>query len=242
LVDDVCWDNRPKEGSDGWNAIVNLSNEEKVAMDCSCMGPNIFDECEGFPGVLNEDFYTTDAQADLGRTEPGKPAEPTPYPSLTPYPSPTPHPTLTPIPTLTPLPTPDNPADQVQYQEDSKEQGDLYAELREDQGDVYTEIRQQQGDEYTALRQQQGDEYQAAREAQGDEYEVAVTDWGESKADWEENRQKAVSGAEGMIQNVFEGFGHAFRGAVTTRWAWMGGIMIVMLGLIIVFQKMKDTV
>jgi hypothetical protein len=143
---------------------------------------------------------------------------------------------------LTPLPTPSNPQDQAKYTEDSKAQGDLYAAQREQQGDEYTVFRQQQGDDYTTLRQQQGDEYQAAREAQGDEYEVAVTDWGESKGDWEENRQKAVNGAEGMIQNIFEGFGHAFRGAVTTRWAWMVGIMVVMLGLIIGFQKMKDTV
>jgi hypothetical protein len=103
-------------------------------------------------------------------------------------------------------------------------------------------LRQRQGDEYTDLRQAQGDEYQAAREAQGDEYEAAVTDWGDNKGDWEENRQKAINGAEGLIQTIYESYGHAFRGPYTIRWAWMAGIMFLMLGLIIIFQKLKDTV
>jgi hypothetical protein len=140
------------------------------------------------------------------------------------------------------VPTPSNQQDQAQYQDDREKQGEAYTDLREQQGDDYTALRQSQGDEYTALRQAQGDEYQAARESQGDEYEVAVTDWGESKADWEENRQKAINGAEGLIQTIFESYGHAFQGPYTTRWAWMAGIMALMLALIIVFQKLKDTV
>jgi hypothetical protein len=195
---------------------------------------------------------------------------PTPFPSPTPYPSPTPHPSLTPhasptpYPTFTPIPTPSNPQDMGTYMEEMQKQGERYADLRQEQGEAYTRLREDQGDAYmvlreeqgeayallredqgdayTAVRQAQGEIYQVARESQGDAYESAVTEWGETKANWEENRQKAISGAEGLIKSIFESYGHAFTGSYTTRWVWMGGIMVVMLGLIILFQKLKDTV
>jgi hypothetical protein len=121
---------------------------------------------------------------------------------------------------MTPLPTPANPQDMGQYMDDSKEQGE----------------------EYAKLRQEQGDQYQQDRESQGDEYEGAVTQWGEDKGDWEENRQKSIGGAEGLLKGVFEAYGHAFQGSYVSRWAWMSGIMAVLLAAVILFQRAKDTI
>ncbi len=45
-----------------------------------------------------------------------------------------------------------------------------------------------------------------------------------------------------LLKGVFESYSHAFRGSYVTRWAWMGGIIAILLGLIIIFQKAKDTI
>jgi ABC-type multidrug transport system ATPase subunit/pSer/pThr/pTyr-binding forkhead associated (FHA) protein len=95
---------------------------------------------------------------------------------------------------------------------------------------------------YMEDSQEQGQEYADLREEQGDAYENAVTQWGEDKGDWEENRQKSISGAEGLLKGVFESYGHAFQGAYVSRWAWMSGIIVVLLAAVILFQRAKDTI
>lgn len=153
LVEDPCWGERPKydeEGVTGWNTLLNASDEEKRAAGCTCMGSAIFETCAEFPGILNADYYSEEAQAALGAAEPAQPPTPTPYPTLTPYPSPTPY------------PTPSDPREL-----------DDYMEGRADQGQEYQEGRQEQGDEYQALREEQGDEYTDQMTAYGD----AKADW-----------------------------------------------------------------
>lgn len=229
LVADPCWDNREKSGSGGelgWNDYLNLSDAEKEAAGCTCMGSHIFTgPCSDFPGILNEDYYTDEAWAALAQAEPTQPGQPTPWPTLTPLP------TLTPYPTMTPLPTPSNPAD-----------FDTYMEAMEGQGDEYQDLRQQQGDEYQDLREQQGSEYQDLREQQGDEYETAMEGYADERADWQRSREQAIGGAEGMLKSIFESYGHAFQGGYVGRWVTMGLIMVGLLILIVVFQKRKDTI
>lgn len=229
LVDDLCWDDRPKygeEGELGWNDYLNLSNEEKIAAGCTCMGSRIFTSpCSEFPGVMNEDYYTADARAALVQAEPAQPEQPTPWPTLTPLP------TQTPYPTMTPWPTPSNPADLSGYMDDMQAQGSEYQDLR-----------QAQGDEYQDLREEQGDDYQDLREKQGDEYEGAMEGYADERADWQRYREQAVGGAEGLLKSIFEGYGRAFQGSYTTRWVMTCLILVGLLGLTIVFQKRKDNV
>jgi hypothetical protein len=229
LVDDPCWDDRDKYSEDGelgWNDYLNMSDEEKIAAGCTCMGSRIFTgPCSEFPGIMNDDYYTGDARAALAQEEPAQPEQPTPRPTLTPLP------TLTPYPTMTPLPTPSNPADFGDYMDEMQAQGDEYQDLRE-----------LQGDEYQDLRELQGDDYQDVREEQGDEYEDAMSGYADDRADWQRNRKQAIGGAEGMLKSIFEGYGRAFRGSYVTRWATMSVILVGLLILIIAFQKRKDTV
>ncbi len=56
------------------------------------------------------------------------------------------------------------------------------------------------------------------------------------------NREQAIKGAEGLLKAVFRNFYRSFRGNVVTRWAWMTAIIVVLLGLIIFFQKRKDVI
>jgi pSer/pThr/pTyr-binding forkhead associated (FHA) protein/ABC-type multidrug transport system ATPase subunit len=229
LVDDPCWDDRDKYSEDGelgWNDYLNMSDEEKIAAGCTCMGSRIFTgPCSEFPGIMNDDYYTGDARAALAQEEPAQQEQPTPRPTLTPLP------TLTPYPTMTPLPTPSNPADFGDYMDEMQAQGDEYQDLRE-----------LQGDEYQDLRELQGDDYQDVREEQGDEYEDAMSGYADDRADWQRNRKQAIGGAEGMLKSIFEGYGRAFRGSYVTRWATMSVILVGLLILIIGFQKRKDTV
>jgi hypothetical protein len=117
-----------------------------------------------------------------------------------------------------------------------------YMARRQDQGDEYQELREQQGDYFQDLRQQQGDEYQDRRQFQGDEYADAMEEYGDDKADWQRERERAIQGAEGLLKSIFENYGQTIKGNVGTRWAAMGGIMLVLIGLIIFFQKRKDVV
>jgi ABC-type multidrug transport system ATPase subunit/pSer/pThr/pTyr-binding forkhead associated (FHA) protein len=229
LVNDPCWDSLDKDGTGGergWNDYLNLSDDEKAAAGCVCMGSRIFEgACRDFPGILNDDYYTDQARAALVREEPIQPGQPTAQPTFTPYP------TLTPYPTMTPLPTPENPAD-----------FDAYMDEMELQGDEYQELRQQQGDEYQDLRQQQGDEYRDLREGQGDEHEVAMEGYADDLTEWQQDREQAIGGAEGMLKSIFESYGHAFQGRTESRWITMSIIMAGVLGLIVFFQRRKDVV
>ncbi|MFZ1628303.1 MAG: hypothetical protein WAV70_05165, partial [Anaerolineae bacterium] len=119
---------------------------------------------------------------------------------------------------------------------------DAYMDDSREQGRKYQDRRQVQGDEYQAQREAQGNEYQDARQQQGDEYAAAMETWGDQKADWERERQRAVKGAEGMLKNIFDNYGRAFKGTVASRWLAMTIVMIVLVGLIVFFQRQKDVV
>jgi len=230
LIADDCWGERTKETADGltgWNVILNETDEQKKARGCMCMGSNIFTRCNTFPGVLNPDFYTADARAALGRPEPAQPPTPTPYPSPTPLPTFTPQPTATPDMTSPPQ---SMQACQAQAQ---------------DQCDEYIDGLMEQQEEYTDARAEQSEAYQDQRQEQMDDYQDALTGpdgWSNQKQEWAEDRQRAISSAEGVLKNMFESYDYAFRGEVYSRWAWIGGLGVFFLGIIMFFQKRKDVV
>ena len=217
VVNDPCWQLPDSRRND-------LTQDDKDALGCKCMGTQMFEKCY-FPGIQSPDFYDEETRQQLAEEEPEKPLTPTPYPTLTP------HPTLTPYPTLTPPPQPSSPQDQEAYQE-----------LLREQGEDYQDLRQAQGDEYTILRENQGDQYQALREEQGEEFQDESEDWGEDLRDWESQREKAVQGAEGMIDKIYGDYEPAFEANVQTSWLALAIISIVVLVLTMVFQKRKDVI
>jgi hypothetical protein len=230
LVDDPCWDDREKDGEegvvDGWNDYLSLSDEEKHAAGCVCMGSRIFTgPCSTFPGIKNEDWFADSELAALTQPEPEQPARPTPLPTYTPYP------TLTPYPTMTPLPTPQDPRN-----------FDAYTDEMEAQGNEYQDLREAQGDEYQDLREAQGEEYREIREAQGEGYEATVEEYSDQRSAWERNREQAIGGAEGLLKAIFDGYGHTFHGNYLSRWINLCIIAAGTLILAVVFQRRKDSV
>ena len=230
LIEDDCWGERAKEtenGVLGWNVILNQPDEEKLMRGCRCMGSNIFAHCDTFPGILNPDFYTEDAQVALVRAEPAQPPTPTPYPSPTPLPTPMPLPTAT--------PDMENPPTTMQQCQDQAQQ----------QCDEYIDDLIDQQEEYQDERQTQMETYQDERQAQMEGYQDSLTNpggWSDEKQSWAEDRQRAISSAEGVLKNMFESYDYAFTGTVYSRWLWVGVLGLGFLVLIMIFQKRKDTV
>jgi ABC-type multidrug transport system ATPase subunit/predicted component of type VI protein secretion system len=234
VISDPCWQLPSDERND-------LTQDDKESRGCRCMGTQMFEQCY-FPGIRNPDYYDEETRAKLAEPEPAKPPSPTPHPTFTPYPTLTPFPTLTPYPTLTPPATPSTQAEQQTYSELLESQGQEYQDLRQEQGDDYTAIREGQGDEYQTIREEQGDEYQDLREQQGEEYQDESEQWGEDLRDWESEREKAVRGAEGMIESLYSDYRPALEAKVAQSWLALAIISIVVLGLTVVFQKRKDVI
>jgi hypothetical protein len=134
--------------------------------------------------------------------------------------TPTPYPTFTPYPTPVPLPTPGLLDDQ-----------EAYARRREQQGQEYQQRRESQGEEYRKLTEQQFQDYQ-------DQAEV----YGEDLRSWQSDREKAVRGAEGMIEGLYKQYQPAFQGDVQQSWLALGIISIVVLAMTAAFQKRKDVI
>ncbi len=88
--------------------------------------------------------------------------------------------------------------------------------------------------------------------ASGSEMEACMDEWQEEMNLWEdalgvyqdsqEDRQRAISGAEGMLKSYWEKFSFIYGTSVTGAWFFMGIIDAVLLGAVIVFQKRKDVV
>ncbi len=135
-------------------------------------------------------------------------------------PTPTPYPTLTPYPTPKPLPTPG---------------------MLDDQG-AYAQKREQQGQEYQKKREEQGEEYRKLTEAQFSAYQDEMEAYGEDLRAWQSDREKAVRGAEGMIEGVYKQYKPAMEGDVEQSWLALGIISAVVLALTMVFQKRKDVI
>jgi hypothetical protein len=184
----------------------------------------MFTDCY-FPGIRGPDFYDEETEAQLAMPEPAKPVEPASLPTFTPYP------TLTPYPTPRPIPTPGLLDDQ-----------NAYARKREQQGQEYQAKREQQGQEYQEIREQQGEEYADLTKGQFDEYQDQMEEYGEAKETWKSSQEKAVRGAEGLIDQIYEQYESALEGEVEKGWLALVVISLVVLGLTMVFQKRKDVI
>ena len=216
LADDACWALEEESRN-------KLSSEDKA--NCPCMGASIFTDCATFPGILSKDFYNEQAETALISQKPEEPEMPTPYPSLTPLPTPT-H-----MPSPTPEPTPQNLRNMSEYMDLQREQGKAY------QDEIMVQM-----EEYREDSEEQGQLYSDIRSAQGDEYQELMREYGDERAEWQKNREKAISSAEGVLENIFDNYEQAFIGSVAARWLIILAIMMVLTATILIFQKRKDVV
>ncbi len=233
LAGDPCWSLPESERE-------QLTDEDKAV--CPCMGESIFAQCSAFPGILSPEYWDSAARQVLNRPAPTEPLQPNPIPVPTALPSPTPLPTPTLLPSPTPLPTPADPMAFGEYMAQSQSQGSRYQDAILAQFDEYRRLSEVQGAVYSDLRTLQGDEYASLRQQQGDDYRVAMQRYGDERSAYEQARQKAISGAEALLETVYDNYGQAFQGTVAGRWARLGGIMGGLVVLLLVFQKRKDVV
>jgi ABC-type multidrug transport system ATPase subunit/predicted component of type VI protein secretion system len=250
LATDRCWQLSPEERS-------ALTNEDKNDPACPCMGTNLFQDCPGIPGLLSPDFYDDVSKQALAQPEPAKPVEPTTVPTPTTLPTPTqlPSPTPlaspTPLPSPTPMPTPLLLYELEEYRDESMENNEIYFGERSDQMSTYYDQRsdqmtdyfdtvQDQFSDYSDQQKQSMEDYMDVRQGQAESYSSALDQYGNDLADWQRNRQKAVSAAENVLKSVLEKFGRAFKGGVEQRWLVLGIQSAIMFALILVFQKRKD--
>jgi ABC-type multidrug transport system ATPase subunit/pSer/pThr/pTyr-binding forkhead associated (FHA) protein len=248
IVEDPCWQLPASERK-------SLLEEEKDR--CACWGINLFKSCTSFPGIFSADFYDEKTAFILAQPAPVEPVQPTAIPYPTAYPSPTSLPTptllpsLTPLPSPTPLPTPADLRKMQDYMDESAVQGQEYMDLRTIQGSEYQdqildqftgyrEASQIQGQEYADLRTEQGDTYADLRQEQGDTYQDDMQTYADERSEYEEARQKAISGAETMLDTINTNFGRAFLGDASDRWVRLTIIMFGLMLLLVGFQKMKD--
>jgi ABC transport system ATP-binding/permease protein len=88
--------------------------------------------------------------------------------------------------------------------------------------------------------------------ASGNRIESCMDDWSTDMEIWEddmeayqssqEDRQRAISGAEGMLKSYWEKFNFIYDTGVVASWFYMGIINAVLLVAILFFQKRKDVV
>ncbi len=265
---DQCWKLPPEERS-------ALSDEDKSDPACPCMGTDLFDDCDGIPGLLNPDFYDDISKRAIAQAEPDKPEEPTPYPSPTtiatptqlpsptPLYSPTPVPSSTPYPSPTPLPTKVLLYELDEYRDESQAQSEAYFEERSDQMSDYYDSRADQMDTYYETRSDQMsdyfdtvqdqfsdysddqkesmEKYMDTRQEQAEGYSENLDQYGTDLADWQRDRQKAVSAAENVLKSLLEKFGRAFEGDLNDRLLVLSTQSLVMFIGMLVFMKRKDT-
>lgn len=92
----------------------------------------------------------------------------------------------------------------------------------------------------------------ASATASGDDIEACMNTWEDDMNVWEdqmdvyqdaqEDRQRAISGAEGMLKSFWEKFSFIYGSSVVGSWINMGLIDAVLLVAILFFQKRKDVV
>jgi hypothetical protein len=113
--------------------------------------------------------------------------------------------------------------------------------LLDDQA-AYSRKRERQAQEYQDRREQQGEDYRRQTEQQFSDYQDESEQYGEDLRDWQSDREKAVRGAEGMIDAIYESYKFALESDVKQAWLALGIISIVVLALTLVFQKRKDVI
>ncbi len=215
---------------------------DAIKQDCICMGESIFTDCADFPGVLSPDFYDDIAKEKLAIPEPEEPPQPTAYAYPTALPSLTPIFTPTPLPSLTPFPTPVDPREMGVYMENQRNQGQEQQDAFMEQFENYRLESKDQGQVYADLMAGQSDDYANLRQEQADEYTNAMQEYGDERADWVKNREKAINSAETLLGSVYDDYGYVFDKTIARRWLATCAIMLGYFIIMFIAQKRKDVV
>jgi ABC-type multidrug transport system ATPase subunit/pSer/pThr/pTyr-binding forkhead associated (FHA) protein len=234
LSTDPCW-----TGSDKTDRLQLLN---ALKEECPCMGESIFTDCADFPGILSPDFYDETTPLFLLAAEPKAPPTPVAYAYPTALPSSTPLPTPTLLPSLTPYPTPRSSNDFPRYLERMRSQNEEYQALVSDQFEQYRLDSIAQAEAYSEFLSAQGDEYANLVQNQSNEYSTAMQTYNNERASWQENRDKAISSAEALLEYFYDNFSQVFIGSVIGRWVILLLIQLILFLLIVLVQKRKDVV
>jgi ABC-type multidrug transport system ATPase subunit/pSer/pThr/pTyr-binding forkhead associated (FHA) protein len=73
-----------------------------------------------------------------------------------------------------------------------------------------------------------------------DNYKADMNRWQDEYSAWKGDRESAIGKAEGIIDNIHKDFGKTFDVNVYRNWGILGFQIAVMLGMVLVAQKLKD--
>ena len=135
------------------------------------------------------------------------------------------------MPTPVPSPIPTDPQQFGAYLTGLQAQGQDYKDRTARQFEVYRQASEAQGADYAQARQTQGDQYSADMRA-----------YSNTRANWQESREKAIGSAEGRLEAIYDNYSQAFRGSLAERWDALLAIMAGLLVVVLIFQKRKDVV
>lgn len=232
VAGDPCWE-LPKD------LRKAMTLEDKQANGCRCMGINALrQESCNFPGV--GDFY----KPVVDEPEPEKPAGLRPKPEEPVIPVKPPDPVIP-----EPPQQPGNTATNVEMAEYLLKLQDYQAEVENIQNAYKSQM-----DLYQAEVEQIQDTYKAEMEmyqADADSYAEVMEQYQKDVAEWEIERNAAVSSAEGLIEPFANDFKWAFvdkrdraayLGKIFNAWKMQGVIILVLIFVTILLVWRKDRV
>ena len=253
LVGDACWQRVFTSGE----RASRFTETEKDQLNCSCMGPDLFTQCQ-FPGIRSAQIFPPAAQQVLAATAPPEPVQPTtiftptaistptllrtftPYPTPTSIATPIPPVTATSNPLQTELPPTSDPGFLLTYTAQRLEQErSIQATLTAQQQGYENQLNAQKKMAQDLLNNQKA-EYDKLYQDQLRQYASDLSQYAQALEQWQGSRLNAVANAENSLQVVVDNYGESFQGNVFTRWLGMGGIMVVLFSLLILVLKSKD--
>jgi exonuclease VII large subunit len=128
------------------------------------------------------------------------------------------------------------------YQDEIEKQQEVYVESRMEQFSQYQDDIQQQMSDFLETQRDQYSRYADDTQQQFREYADQNAAYGDALANWQKNRQKAISSAEKMLGSMHENYGRSFYGHITSRWYVLLANMAGLLALVLFFQKRKDVI
>lgn len=71
-------------------------------------------------------------------------------------------------------------------------------------------------------------------------YQDNMESWRVRYQDWKAKHDRAINEAEGYIEKISDDYGSMFKVNLALHWGWLLGLTVVLFGLILVMQRLKD--
>ena len=251
LVADACW----QRMMTGGERAANLTQDLQDQLNCSCMGANLFTQCQ-FPGIRGAQIYSPAAQQALAAPAPLVPLQPTAIPTLTPakltplptftlFPTPThlstptPQLAVTPNPLQTALPTTSNLGIGLTATAQLVEQERAYRTTQTAQQQEYENQLSAQEKLQQDLLTNQAAEYEKLKQDQLRGYTSDLSQYATALENWQTSQETAIAAGENYLQTVVDYYGSSFQGNAFSRLLGMVGIMLILFGLLVLVLKFK---